>query len=168
MTTMFAVTTDGQDGFATTTVPRPSAGPTEVLIRVEAAGINPADWKSRDAPPLGSDSPPDPAEHRDHGARRRYRRPVTRATTRNRSPRFAWNTSTQRRRSIPHTHRPSRSHCRRPRFNRSSVRTCSPSAIGGEGSAQPPDRQHRRARCRRSRRRRRSGRSRQADGQPQQ
>lgn len=64
MTTMFAVTTDGQDGFATTTVPRPSAGPIEVLIRVEAAGINPADSKSRHAPPPGSDAPPGPAEPR--------------------------------------------------------------------------------------------------------
>ena len=28
-------------------VERPAPGPTEVLVRVNAAGVNPADWKSR-------------------------------------------------------------------------------------------------------------------------
>jgi NADPH:quinone reductase-like Zn-dependent oxidoreductase len=31
--------------------PRPEAGPGEVLIRVHAAGLNPADWKRRSRPP---------------------------------------------------------------------------------------------------------------------
>jgi NADPH:quinone reductase-like Zn-dependent oxidoreductase len=29
-------------------VPRPEPGPTEVLVRVTAAGVNPLDWKTRE------------------------------------------------------------------------------------------------------------------------
>ncbi|MDQ3676597.1 MAG: alcohol dehydrogenase catalytic domain-containing protein, partial [Actinomycetota bacterium] len=29
------------------TVPRPDPGPTEILVAVHAAGVNPTDWKSR-------------------------------------------------------------------------------------------------------------------------
>ncbi|HLG08493.1 MAG TPA: hypothetical protein VI409_07480, partial [Gaiellaceae bacterium] len=28
-------------------VPRPDPGPTEVLVRMSAAGVNPVDWKTR-------------------------------------------------------------------------------------------------------------------------
>jgi NADPH:quinone reductase-like Zn-dependent oxidoreductase len=38
-------------------VDRPDPGPTEVLVRVHAAGVNPVDWKSRAAPGL-FDAPP--------------------------------------------------------------------------------------------------------------
>jgi NADPH:quinone reductase-like Zn-dependent oxidoreductase len=35
------------DGLRATTVPRPEPGPTEILVAVHAAGVNPVDWKSR-------------------------------------------------------------------------------------------------------------------------
>lgn len=59
MTTMFAMTTKGDTGFEMTTVDRPQPGPSDVLIEVSAAGINPADWKSRDMPPPGPNAAPD-------------------------------------------------------------------------------------------------------------
>ena len=55
MATMLAATTNATGGFDLTTVERPTPGMTEVLVEVHAAGINPADWKSRDMPnPDGS------------------------------------------------------------------------------------------------------------------
>lgn len=47
---MLAVTQDalgGPEVLKVTEVDRPVPGPTEVLVRVEAAGVNPTDWKSR-------------------------------------------------------------------------------------------------------------------------
>ncbi|MEM7338725.1 MAG: NADP-dependent oxidoreductase [Actinomycetota bacterium] len=46
------IATDGS--ITVDTVARPSAGPTQVLVEVAAAGVNPADWKRRATPP-----PPD-------------------------------------------------------------------------------------------------------------
>ena len=37
----------GPDVLSLTEVPRPVPGPTEVLVRVHAAGVNPVDWKTR-------------------------------------------------------------------------------------------------------------------------
>lgn len=48
---MRALVTKGSDEFEMVTVDRPPAGPTEVLVEVHAAGVNPADWKSRDGGP---------------------------------------------------------------------------------------------------------------------
>ncbi|MDP4503084.1 NADP-dependent oxidoreductase [Nonomuraea turcica] len=39
-------------------VDRPEPGPTEVLVRVEAAGLNPTDWKTRESGGLLSTPPP--------------------------------------------------------------------------------------------------------------
>lgn len=47
---MLAITQDtlgGPEVLKLTEVDRPEPGPTEVLVRVEAAGVNPTDWKSR-------------------------------------------------------------------------------------------------------------------------
>lgn len=38
----------GSDVLAVETVPRPTPLPTEVLVRVHAAGVNPVDWKTRE------------------------------------------------------------------------------------------------------------------------
>src|SRR5689334_19760087 len=38
----------GADELAVTAVPRPAPLPTEVLVRVTAAGVNPVDWKTRE------------------------------------------------------------------------------------------------------------------------
>ena len=38
----------GPDVLDLAEVPRPSPGPTEVLVRVRAAGVNPVDWKTRE------------------------------------------------------------------------------------------------------------------------
>jgi len=49
-TTMRAIrqrTLGGPEVLELTEVPRPEAGPTEVLVRVTAAGVNPVDWKTR-------------------------------------------------------------------------------------------------------------------------
>jgi NADPH:quinone reductase-like Zn-dependent oxidoreductase len=40
----------GPDVLELQEVDRPEAYPTEVLVRVAAAGINPVDWKTRKAP----------------------------------------------------------------------------------------------------------------------
>ena len=50
-TTMLAMVTDEGNGFELATVERPVPSGTEVLIEVEAVGLNPADWKVRSAPP---------------------------------------------------------------------------------------------------------------------
>ncbi len=50
MTTMLAMATDAGDGFELSTVDRPVPSGTEVMIEVEAVGLNPADWKVRSAP----------------------------------------------------------------------------------------------------------------------
>lgn len=53
---MRAVVVDGWGGpeqLRPAEVPRPVPGPTEVLVRVHAAGVNPADWRSRIAGGLG-------------------------------------------------------------------------------------------------------------------
>ena len=47
MTTMTAMTTDAAGMLRAETVERPQPGPTEVLVRVTAAGVNPVDWKTR-------------------------------------------------------------------------------------------------------------------------
>lgn len=47
MATMTAITTDAAGEMKAETVPRPTPGPGEVLIRVAAAGVNPIDWKTR-------------------------------------------------------------------------------------------------------------------------
>ena len=49
MTDMTAITfhRGGPEQLHTSTIPRPKPGPTEVLVRVNAAGINPVDWKTR-------------------------------------------------------------------------------------------------------------------------
>ncbi len=54
---MQAAVTTADGGFEMATVDRPEPGPTEVLIRVEAAGVNPADWKSREASPMSPGAP---------------------------------------------------------------------------------------------------------------
>jgi NADPH:quinone reductase-like Zn-dependent oxidoreductase len=41
------VTLGGPEVLELTDVPRPEPGPTEVLVRVTAAGVNPVDWKTR-------------------------------------------------------------------------------------------------------------------------
>ncbi|QIP83654.1 NADP-dependent oxidoreductase [Streptomyces sp. Tu 2975] len=49
-TTMRAITVPSWGGPETLTpaeVPRPVPGPTEILVRVHAAGVNPVDWKTR-------------------------------------------------------------------------------------------------------------------------
>src|SRR5690606_15338364 len=38
----------GSDVLAVETVPRPTPLPTELLVRVHAAGVNPVDWKTRE------------------------------------------------------------------------------------------------------------------------
>ena len=44
----------GPEALESVTVPRPQPAPTEVLVRVRAAGVNPVDWKTRAAGgPLG-------------------------------------------------------------------------------------------------------------------
>ena len=40
-------TLGGPDVLELVDVPRPEPGPTEVLVRVAAAGVNPVDWKTR-------------------------------------------------------------------------------------------------------------------------
>jgi NADPH:quinone reductase-like Zn-dependent oxidoreductase len=47
--TMTAITTDRAGVMSVATVDRPQPGPTELLIRVAAAGVNPVDWKVRAA-----------------------------------------------------------------------------------------------------------------------
>ena len=47
MTTMTAIVTNPDHTLSPAQVERPTPGPTEVLIKVAAAGINPVDWKIR-------------------------------------------------------------------------------------------------------------------------
>ena len=47
MTTMTAIVTNSDQSLVPTQVERPTPGPTEVLIKSSAAGINPVDWKVR-------------------------------------------------------------------------------------------------------------------------
>lgn len=47
MTTMTAIITNPDHTLSVATVERPTPGPTEVLIKNAAAGINPVDWKIR-------------------------------------------------------------------------------------------------------------------------
>ena len=47
MTTMTAITTNPDGTLSPSAVERPTPGPTEVLIKVAAAGVNPVDWKTR-------------------------------------------------------------------------------------------------------------------------
>lgn len=49
-TPMSVARTTADGGFELAAAERPAAGPTEVLIEVSAAGVNPADWKSREMP----------------------------------------------------------------------------------------------------------------------
>ncbi|MBA2449188.1 MAG: NADP-dependent oxidoreductase [Chloroflexi bacterium] len=48
----------GPDVLQETTVARPTPGPTEILVAVHAAGVNPADWKSRASGGFGMWSDP--------------------------------------------------------------------------------------------------------------
>lgn len=57
MAEMRAATTTGDVRFEITTVERPTPGPTQILIEVAAAGVNPADWKSRESTPMGPGAP---------------------------------------------------------------------------------------------------------------
>ncbi len=59
--TMRAITATawgGPDVLQETTVARPTPGPTEILVAVHAAGVNPADWKSRASGGFGMWSDP--------------------------------------------------------------------------------------------------------------
>ena len=47
MTAIAAPRWGGPDVLETVTVPRPQPGPTEILVAVHAAGVNPTDWKGR-------------------------------------------------------------------------------------------------------------------------
>lgn len=47
MTTMTAIVADADGNLTPTEVARPTPGPTEVLIRSAAVGVNPVDWKTR-------------------------------------------------------------------------------------------------------------------------
>ena len=49
MIDMTAITFEkgGPDQLRSTLIPRPEPGPTEALVRVNAAGVNPVDWKTR-------------------------------------------------------------------------------------------------------------------------
>ena len=49
MRAIVAATTGGPEVLRLQEVPRPEPGSTEVLVRVHAAGVNPVDWKSREA-----------------------------------------------------------------------------------------------------------------------
>jgi NADPH:quinone reductase-like Zn-dependent oxidoreductase len=46
MTTMLAMATDGNGAFIAINIERPTPGPTEVLIKTAAVGVNPVDWKT--------------------------------------------------------------------------------------------------------------------------
>ncbi len=59
--TMRAVSQDvlgGPEVLHVTEIPRPAPGPSEVLVRVHAAGLNPTDWKHRALPGLFLPPPP--------------------------------------------------------------------------------------------------------------
>ncbi|SDK63745.1 NADPH:quinone reductase [Glycomyces sambucus] len=61
MATMRAVVQDelgGPEVLRIAEVERPAPGPTEVLVRVHAAGVNPTDWKSRESGGLTGLKPP--------------------------------------------------------------------------------------------------------------
>lgn len=57
MTSMTALITTPERALELATVERPTPGPTEVLIEVAAAGINPVDWKTRQNTPIGEHDP---------------------------------------------------------------------------------------------------------------
>lgn len=57
MTTMTALITAPERTLELATVERPTPGPTEVLIEVAAAGINPVDWKTRQNATVGEHDP---------------------------------------------------------------------------------------------------------------
>lgn len=59
--TMRAVSQDvlgGPEVLRVTEIPRPTPGPSELLVRVHAAGLNPTDWKHRALPGLFLPPPP--------------------------------------------------------------------------------------------------------------
>nr|WP_227995764.1 NADP-dependent oxidoreductase [Glycomyces albidus] len=61
MSTMRAVIQDelgGPEVLRVAEVERPEPGPTEILVRVHAAGVNPTDWKSRESGGLTGLEPP--------------------------------------------------------------------------------------------------------------
>lgn len=45
--TAIAFRRGGPEQLRSAVIPRPEPGPTEVLVRVNAAGVNPVDWKTR-------------------------------------------------------------------------------------------------------------------------
>ena len=57
MTTMTAMITNPDRTLSAAQVDRPTPGPTEVLIKSAAAGVNPVDWKMRQNAPLGENDP---------------------------------------------------------------------------------------------------------------
>lgn len=57
MTTMTALITNTDRSLSLAQVERPTPGPTEVLIKVAAAGINPVDWKVRANAEIGEFDP---------------------------------------------------------------------------------------------------------------
>lgn len=59
MTTMQAMTVGPAQALTRSTVDRPVPGPTEVLVEVAAAGVNPIDWKTRRGGGVGQFFAPD-------------------------------------------------------------------------------------------------------------
>ncbi len=61
---MRALTATPSGDLEVATLDRPVPGPTEVLVRITVAGVNPADWKSLEGPPPGASAdagpPPGP------------------------------------------------------------------------------------------------------------